>query len=150
MLRASACHNYSPEPPHDAAMSAEPLVHGLLLAETQPLCGPYAGESCALRRDPADLPQLGARSPTCPRIPPTGDAAANTRLTRHRFRLEALAPRSPLHCAVPPAQSCFAGANHLGLNLREARHAGESLAITMWKTATGDAQAGCVKGEQGG
>ncbi|GAP49769.1 uncharacterized protein SAZU_4631 [Streptomyces azureus] len=42
MLRASARHNYSPEPPGDAAMPAEPLVHGLLLAETQPLRTPQA------------------------------------------------------------------------------------------------------------
>ncbi|GGW88795.1 hypothetical protein GCM10010383_17440 [Streptomyces lomondensis] len=138
MLRASACHNYSPEPPGDAAVPAEPRVPGSSLAEKGPPCRGIVGSEAGSRGFAASWGPLGDLSPTSLRwVTPTANARLTPAAARGRLDddsmltdKEALAPRSPLHCAVPPAQR-FAHANHLGLNLCERRHGGEPSAITM-------------------
>ncbi|GAA4298980.1 hypothetical protein GCM10023086_13670 [Streptomyces venetus] len=69
MLRASACHNYSPEPPDSAPVPAEPVVQASDLAERWPTRREIVSTEAKAVISPL-LETLSARRPP---HPPTGD-----------------------------------------------------------------------------
>lgn len=70
MLRASACHNYSPKSDGDATVAPEPLIQGLTMAESQRIQREWRGK----RRDPESLRPTGSSLPTRPHVLRESDA----------------------------------------------------------------------------
>lgn len=94
MLRASACHNYSPKPSDDASGGMEPPIPALIMADSQ------------------RIPRRTWRFSADPRrVALKGDAVSERPLD------------GAGHRAAPSTARCrprgFAHANYLGLNLRE-------------------------------
>jgi uncharacterized membrane protein (UPF0127 family) len=70
MLRASACHNYSPKPADDATVGPEAPIQGLIMAESQRI----QRETRGIQGDPEGLLPVAIPSATRPGVLQVGDA----------------------------------------------------------------------------